>query len=105
MLLQLAVRAAEALRFDDITDIDPDAGVIGSDNVAKVNSIVALVWWISSALLVIWLVVGIVGFSSARKNNPAATEAAKKNLNNSIIALVLYGGLSTIVKITTGLLG
>lgn len=105
MLLELAVRTAQALRFDDITDIDPDAGVIGSDNVAKVNGIVALVWWICSGLLVIWLAVGIVGFSAARKNNPAKTEAAKQNLTYSIIALVLYGGLSTIVKITTGLLG
>lgn len=104
MLLELAVRTSQALNTD-ITDINPDAGVIGSDNIAKVNGVVALVWWVASALLVIWLVVGIVGFSSARKNNPAKAEAAKSNLTNSIIALVLYGGLSTIVKITTGLLG
>ncbi len=106
MLLELAVKASQALHFeDDITNINPDPGVIGADNVAKIHGIIAFFFWTISAGLVIWLAVGILGFSSARKHNPAATEAAKKNLTYSIVALVLFGGLATIVKISTGLLG
>jgi hypothetical protein len=106
MLLELAVKASQALHFeDDITNISPDSGVIGSANVAKLHGIIAFFFWAVSAGLVIWLAVGILGFSAARKHNPSATEAAKKNLTYSIVALVLFGGLSTIVKITTGLLG
>lgn len=103
MLLELSVRASQALRFD-ITDIDPDPGVIGAENVQKVNGVIAFFFWVILSGLILWLGVAILGFSAARKHNPAATEAAKKNLSYSVVALVLYGGLSTIVQITTGVL-
>lgn len=104
MLLELSVKLAQGLRLDDITDIDPDPGVIGSDNVAKITGLIALFWWVVSAGLVLWLGVAIYLYSQARRNNPAEVQAAKSKLTATIVALVLYGGISTIVQITTGFL-
>lgn len=104
MLLHTAVRAAQWLHTDDITDTTPDAGLIGADGQAKAKSIVALVLWGGIALMFVYLIVAFVMFAGARQNNPQKVEAAKRQVWFAIGGLVLFGGAQFITKTAMNLL-
>lgn len=87
-----------------ITDIEPDAGIIGSNAEGRAEALIALIFWVIQVAVIIWFAIAIAGFGRAKSNNPAQMDAARKNMSYAIGALILWGGFGLIVQIATGIL-